>query len=332
MPMTSPQFVPCDPVSDPAESSRPEEPAPAFCADWNPDFSHNGHRCCATYVLTRRKNANKCAPTRYKTSYCDEMTEEQRRYTDLANAGKLGDVLTLVSSEMGRRGDQAFCSVNNGFLAHGRRLVPSPINRIQLRSPQRCLEFGTDGMVGLLEWVGRQVGKQYSEPAFAGVKLTVGDMSAPRGGCLWGRHGRRGHASHTSGQDADLGFLVAKHGKESPLQFHRQFDAKLNWWLIKQIFKNPFACVKVVFLDQRHINKLVKVAHADEDWLNMRRFIRHMPGHRNHLHLRIGDGPGQPGCTADSKPELETEEFNDTGEGGTMLDELRSSQGATIKQ
>jgi murein endopeptidase len=213
---------------------------------------------------------------------------------------------------MGRHGDQAYCTVNNGFLAHGRPVLPTPLNRIVLRSTDRCTNFGTDHMVGLFEWVGRQVAKQYSDEKTSGVRLVVGDVTAPRGGCLAGRNGPKGHASHTTGQDADVGFLTVHPGRESPLQFHTAFDAKANWWLIKQIFKNPYACVKVIFLDKKLIRKLGKAARADEDWNKYWRFIRHMPSHKNHMHVRIGDGPGQPGCFPGANPEDETEELDGT--------------------
>ena len=47
-------------------------------------------------------------------------------------------------------------------------------------------------------------------------------------------------------------------------------------------------------LDKKLIRKLGKAAHGDEDWNKYWRYIRHVPSHRNHMHVRIGDGPGQP--------------------------------------
>lgn len=284
-----------------------------FCSEWNPDFNFNGRRCCAVFKPGRRhRNWNKCAPTRYKTSYCNERTAEQIAYAAEAAKGRLPDVLESIRHATGRMGEQSFCTVNNGFLARGRELIPSPLNRIVLRSPTRCLNFGTDGMVGLIEWTGRQIAQEYKDPEFAGVHLLVGDIAAPRGGCLWGRGGRRGHASHTTGLDADLGFLTVGAKKESPRSFHRQFDAKANWWMLKKFFSNPFACVKVVFLDRRHIQKLERVARGEPEWDAYRRFIRHVPAHRNHFHIRIGDWPGPAGCVPDAQPELEDEAVSDS--------------------
>ena len=95
-----------------------------------------------------------------------------------------------------------------------------------------------------------------------------------------------------------------------PAQFStRTSTPSANWWLIKQFFKNPYACVRVIFLDKKLIRKLGKVAKGDEDWEKYWRYIRHIPGHRNHMHLRIGDGPGQPGCAGGGNPEDEPEEI-----------------------
>ncbi len=318
-----PDFTPCEPISeflpDLVNTSNADRGAASgmntdgldlnFCSEWNPDFSFNGHHCCSTLTVKRKRGRrgrgiNRCSAERRKASYCEDVTADQKAYSDGLKSGTNGDVLKLVTAEMGRSGLQAYCSVNNGFLAHGRPVVPSEENRIKLRNPSRCTEYGTDSMVGMLEWLGRQVKKQYPAPDYSGTHLIVGDVAPPRGGCT-------GHASHRTGQDADIGFLTVREGgKESPVDFHRTFDAKTNWWLIKQVFKNPFGCVRVIFLDRRLINKLPKVARGDEEWDTYRRFIRHMPGHRNHIHVRVGNYPGQPGCVSDAKPELEE------GEGG----------------
>jgi murein endopeptidase len=175
-----------------------------------------------------------------------------------------------------------------------------------VRAPARCTHYGTDPMVGMLEWVGRQVDRKYEgEEQFSKLRLLIGDISAPRGGCLLGRGGRLGHASHTSGQDADIGFLTPIADRASPEHFHKDFDVKANWYLIKQIFQNPFACVKVIFLDKRLIRKLAKSVGREPEWAHYGRFLRHVRGHNNHMHVRVGGGPGIPGCVLGAHPELE---------------------------
>lgn len=342
---SQPEFTPCSPVSDQLTdqyssslyvSSEADAPTLDFCAEWNPEFPLNGHHCCTKLGgrNNRKKGAQKgaqkgggCFAARRKTSFCSELTQEQQEYIGDVISGKVQNVLSVISREMGRAKDQAYCTVNNGFLARGRPIVPTSKNRIELRSPARCTSFGTDGMAGMLEWVGHGVATYFANPSYSGVHFVIGDVSAPRGGCLPGRAGRRGHASHTSGQDVDLGYLTVKEGARSPSSFHTHFDAQQNWWLIKQIFKNPFVCIKVIFLDKSHIRKLRKIAKADEDWEKFSRFIRHVRGHKNHMHVRVGDWPGQPGCVSDAKPELE---LPDDEIGDEMGDELADEGGRKI--
>jgi murein endopeptidase len=299
--------MPCDPFSEFVAAS-PGGPDLGLCAEASPEFAHRGGICCPKHII-RRRRATACDPKRAKSSYCDERSASQREYAADAASGKLGDLMAYLSRELARpRREQAYCSVNEGFLVAGREIVPMPANRLQLRNAKRCVDYGTDEMAAMLEWVGRQVASAYPGPAYSGVRLVVGDVSAPRGGCLSGRRGRRGHASHTSGQDVDIGYLTVKSGRDSPPGFHRQFDARTNWWLIKQFFANPYVCTKVIFLDRRWIRLLPKAAAGDPAWPHIRSFIRHVRGHRDHLHVRIGNGPGQPGCNTDIENEVNLEE------------------------
>lgn len=272
-----------------------KDPDPKFCEFWNPDFTFNKHHCCRLVDGIKRKGSKRCTPKRRTPSFCQEMTPEQSEYISHVNKGKI-DVLTDIQDVA--RMDQAFCSVNDGFLAHGRAIVPTANNRLELFFPGRCTNFGTDLMVALLEWTGREVGKQYSLLAYSGVRLLIADVAAPRGGCIWGLSGSTAHLSHTTGQDADIGFLTITKFKNSPVNLSRQFDAKVNWWLIKKIFHNPYVCVKNLFLDQVHIHSLAHLAKKtkDPEWKALSPYIKHVLGHHNHFHVRIGSGPGKPGC------------------------------------
>jgi murein endopeptidase len=318
---SSDDFAPCTPAS---EIVAPDEGAPdlGFCSEWNPDFGFKGSRCCAKPSAPRRRRRERCSPKRIKYSYCDEMTPEQIRYGRDASAGKLGDLLAHITVELGRQGGQAFCGVNHGFLAYGRRLIPSPQNRLMIRSPERCLDFGTDEMTGMLEWVGRQVALKYTLTEYPGSYVRVGAVSAPRGGCISGRGGRRAHASHTSGQDADIGFFNVKKGAAVAERFSRDFNPESNWWFLKQVFQNPFACVKAVFLDKKLIRKIHKEAQGDPKWNEVRPYIQHLKGHKNHFHIRVGNKAGDPGCTPDVENEAEmdsdSEEDDQSEEGGAV--------------
>ncbi len=331
------QFLPCAPESEFLVPPASSNPSAQFCQQWNPDFSSNGHLCCSKSQAVRRgrkRRPGKCSSHR-AARYCQEVTPEQVAYLNAAGQLKGEEILSLLTREMGRRGDQAYCSVNNGFLVRGRPIISNSQNRVLIRSPERCLNYGTDAMAAMVEWLGREVSKVFSSEVFSRVRLVLGDVSGPKGGCLIGRSGRRGHASHTNGQDADVGFLDVKRGKASSIQFVRDFDSNNNWWLLKKILKNPYACIKVIFLDRRHIRALSKYAQKDEDWEIYRRFIRHMPGHKNHFHVRIGNGPGSPGCFPGAKPELELEEDFDSiddPDDSEILDQLKASQSRSIQE
>jgi len=288
-------FLPSEPASEflPVSENAPDH---GFCSRWDPEYGYQGKACCSSIKKVTHRKLPKCAPNRIKWTFCDEMTDLQRDYLERAKQGEVDQWL----DNRGAQSSQAFCSVSEGFLVNGRPVVPSAKNRLLIRNPNRCTQFGTDGLVGALEWLGREVGREYSTPEKAGIRINVGDLSAPRGGCISGRRGRRGHASHTTGQDADIGFLNVKVGAEPLNAFTIQFDPHANWWLIKKLFSNPYACVKAVFLDKRLIRKLAKAAMGDEMWPRVAHRIQHVRGHRSHLHIRVGHLPGEPGCPRES--------------------------------
>jgi murein endopeptidase len=292
-----------------------------FCEEWNPEYKFNGNHCCAKRRWGK-KRAGRCSAARRKSSFCDEMTSDQTQYRSSLQEGELGDILEYLSKEKDGKGDQAFCEANNGFLAYGKPIIPSLENRIQLRNPGRCTNFGTNKMVSMLEWLGREVGKEHPEK----VKVLLGDVSAPRGGCL--RGARKGHASHTNGQDADIGFISTRYTQSGQFLGAKEFDPQINWWFLKKIFKNPYACIKVVFLDKRLIQKLFKAAHSngvlDREWDLFKRFVKHARGHHNHFHVRVGSVAGAVGCPGGrpddemvDEQDAEEEHHADTSGSGT---------------
>jgi murein endopeptidase len=281
-----------------------------FCEEWNPDYKFKGKQCCGPVAWKYRRRGIKCDPSRSKRSFCGEATPEQLAYIDILTRDPSIDVLELIDEAKDKPLQQAYCNYADGFLAWGRPLLPNPRNRIVLRRPDRCVNFGTDAMVAMIEWLGRDLAKRHENQ---NTQLLVGDISAPRGGCLSGRGGRRGHKSHTQGRDVDLGFIFAqgvdKAGRQ-PGNFQKKFEPEANWEFLKRVFENPYACVKVVFLDRRHISKLAKHATKLDDpaWMKYRRFLQHARGHQNHYHIRIGDQPGAPGCQGRPEDEDNPEE------------------------
>lgn len=320
------EFIPDQPESEflPAAEG---EPSVDFCATWNPEFGYRGYRCCSNGAVSRslagktwrsrRARKNSCAPNRKKWTFCDEMTPAQKEYIAKVKAGTI-DALETIQKNFGSRGGQAFCSAGNGFLVEGRPLVPTERNRIELRNEARCANFGTDPAVGALEWMGREIKKEFFEPEFQQARLIIGDISAPRGGCIAGRAGRRAHKSHTAGIDVDLAYFNPRSGHDPEERFTRTFYVASNWWFLKKVFKNPMACVKVIFVDRKHIASLARYAKDDSDWEKLKPFIRHVRGHRDHFHIRFGSGPGAPGCAVDPNIE-EDEDISDAPDEGLLV-------------
>ncbi len=298
-----PIFPSCSPSSDFLSSlRRSKQMSPQFCAQWNLDYLSNGHQCCG-------KKRARCFSKRTQ-NYCRDMTVAQRHYRQKATDGSLGDILSFLKKEIDHAFDeQSHCFEWNGFLSEGKPIVPSIQNGITLKFPESCLYFGTDRMIAFLEWLGRESLKKNSY-----YHLQIGHISAPRGGCIVNRRtGRRSHTSHTNGLDVDIGFLKPIHQYPASAPFHHKMDLISNWWFLKKIFQNPFVCIKIIFLDRRHIRALSQFAKQDPDWKVYRKFIRHVPGHYNHFHIRIGKLSGLPGCSADDRSgvDLELEEEND---------------------
>lgn len=264
-----------------------------FCSDWNPDFGFVGGVCCGKPARAMKRRGVRCDPARSKESFCDEMTLDQVDWFQKNTTGI-------------RPASMALCGDNDGFLAWGKPLLSGAGTGIRLRNPQRCVHFGTDLMVQFLGWLGQRAFSEWK------TELLVGDISAPRGGCLAGHGGRRGHFSHTSGRDVDLGFLVPQFPK-GPESFSRNFEIASNYWMIKSIFANPSACVRAVFLDHRLIAKLSSYAHkiGDPEWLSLAPHVRHVRGHRNHFHVRIGDRAGPAGCDLPSETDEPEVALND---------------------
>jgi murein endopeptidase len=177
-------------------------------------------------------------------------------------------------------------------------------------------------MVGMLDWLGREMVAEQEQ------SLLVGDISAPRGGCLSGRGGRRGHLSHTSGLDVDIGFIFTH--KRAPATFTKDFEAEPNWLMLKKIFQNPFACVKMVLLDRKWISKMNRVAVNDPYWPEIRRFVKHAKHHKNHFHVRVGELPGAPGCNQPFEPVIDEDEGE--GDGGEDAATSRSELAQKIEQ
>lgn len=136
--------------------------------------------------------------------------------------------------------------------------------------------------------------------------FVVGDISSQRGGYF------DGHRSHRGGVDADLG-IYAKGGKQSPRGFQdlapSELDAAATWTFIRTLLET--GNVERIYLDQSLINALRKHVREVEGlsaeevdrifpppgtprtWA-MAGVVQHVPGHRNHIHVRVFCDSGVP--------------------------------------
>lgn len=127
--------------------------------------------------------------------------------------------------------------------------------------------------------------------------ITIGDISAQRGGSL------HGHKSHRGGVDADIG-LYTLGGKQNPHAFDRpgrgELDLEANWMLISTLLDS--GQVDMILLDRGHIAQLraytvraglltaegadqIFVPEGHNAWSSVG-VVVHVPGHQDHLHVR----------------------------------------------
>jgi murein endopeptidase len=130
-----------------------------------------------------------------------------------------------------------------------------------------------------------------------GQPVLVGNLSAPEGGKL------KPHSSHQSGRDVDLSYIQIRNPKEE-LNWREMtaanLDAEQTWDLLKLLRQS--GKVEVIFIDSK-IQKLL-YEHAVSNrtvsksslsrWLEYPRqpgttgaLVRHVPGHRDHIHARF---------------------------------------------
>lgn len=195
---------------------------------------------------------------------------------------------------------------NHGYLVNGRRIEGTPEVRYL---PGRVLHWGTDELVELLERVGHAMYARFRVP------LTVGDLSARRGGPV------DRHRSHQSGRDVDVAFFVRSSGRRgAPVQLDDYvrfdgrgrsydgayvFDTARNWALVRVLLADPRAHVERIFVSTplralllRHAAQTGAPGDAvDRAARTLAQPARVSP-HDNHFHVRIGCPRGDRACRA----------------------------------
>jgi murein endopeptidase len=129
----------------------------------------------------------------------------------------------------------------------------------------------------------------------AGPHVLVGNLSTRSGGPL------DPHKSHQSGRDADLSYIAKWDGKSAVTWQHvtpETIDPELTWKLLRLLVKENQ--VEAFYID-RSLQRVL-LAHAQKtgiirnsrlaQWLEIagggdEALIRHVPGHKDHFHVRL---------------------------------------------
>jgi len=175
---------------------------------------------------------------------------------------------------------------SDGFLVDGKQLRSFPGARV--RNPDRC--WGTPESVDLL--VEAVIETQNQFPGTA--DLLIGDFSRKNGGYLYP------HKSHQSGRDVDLTIYKKSNTAERFFQTAtpRNMDVDRVWFLLETLLLTDR--VRYVFLDyqlQETLYEYAKWGYSQERlalWFQYPRgkrsragIIRHVPGHKDHIHIRF---------------------------------------------
>lgn len=166
--------------------------------------------------------------------------------------------------------------------------------------------WGLPDLVRLLERSAASVAA-----AHEGAVLVVGDLSRKEGGRI------RGHGSHQTGRDADLGFYLRRDG-ESYLasRYHVidkdgrattdgavRFDDQRNWRLVQALLEDDVAVVQLIFVADHLRKRLLaegKRQGATKRVLDRAGSVMRQPTrgqrHDDHFHVRIRCPRGQRDC------------------------------------
>jgi murein endopeptidase len=201
-------------------------------------------------------------------------------------------LLSLSDEELARRveldvtslGSLSIGAPGSAMLINPVTLAPGPYWEIS----ERAEVFGTSETIDAIDAALGKVHELFPDAH----PIVVGDISDEDGGRL------KRHQSHQGGRDVDLGFYF----KAGATQFFvagttANLDLPKNWALVRSLV--TCTDVETILLDTRIQRLLYKYAMGigeDQAWLNDVFFfargsksaiVKHVPGHRNHYHVRF---------------------------------------------
>jgi penicillin-insensitive murein endopeptidase len=218
----------------------------------------------------------------------------------------------LDETRTGRAGTAPSTSTSSGLPWDGRlhRAVRLRANEFLRPLPDHASQgnfYGTAELVSLLERTAQSIATRWP-----GSQLSVGELSAARGGRLDGHH------SHRSGRDVDVAFFMRdEHGqaaehwrfvafgsKGAALHSERKlyFDDAKNWAIVSTMLRDPEARVQYMFVAQGLRTRMLMEGRRQgehDDFLRAAAAVMVEPkvghNHDNHFHVRIY-------CARDDRP------------------------------
>ncbi len=201
-----------------------------------------------------------------------------------------------------------------GRLRHGVLLQESPLVRYVGEYREAGNHYGTWQLVQLIERAAERVHQR-----LPGARLSVGELSAERGGEL------PGHASHESGRDADISFYMtdARGRPYDPFAFAvfggdgvgrgpnrmLRFDDARNWELVGKLVADGDARVQHIFVSraiQRRLLREGRRRHAPAAVIARAEAVMQQPSrgnpHANHFHVRVYCNPHERPTCRDRAP------------------------------
>lgn len=211
-------------------------------------------------------------------------------------------------------------TASRGYLVGGEPLpLDHPALKVRPVSLERRAIHGTGALIAALKQAATGLARDYE-----GSQLFAGDISGLKGGDI--PH----HASHNSGRDADLAFLLRDaHGamadgpemdvirEDGRTEAGKVFDVARNWRLVASLLRNPNVQVQWIFV-ARHLRKSMldygRHVGADGTVMKRARVTLRQPGdsspHADHFHIRFYCGLEERlrGCvdTGESHPWIDT--------------------------
>lgn len=253
---------------------------------WVARFLRIAAATLALVSVSAPHHAALAAPSKSKTSKTAKVTKSSKVRHDKSAESP---------AESAPKGAHSVGAPNGGKLLRGEKLTSN--RSVEVRGGGHA--WGTPELVGVLKRAAAKVRKKHK-----GSVLFVGDLSAKRGGPLFG------HNSHQSGRDADVGFYM-KHDDGKQVNPHRfvpfggdgrardggivRFDDERNWLFVEALISDPKIEVRYMFVSSGLRKRLLTYASQKKkvapDLYTKAAAVLMSPAdvdvHDDHFHVRI---------------------------------------------